>query len=80
MTFKMMTGGLVLAAMGLPGLAAAEEFSIWVRSDGSEFMPRLVEAFNAQGAHRADLQIVPVDELVQKYAIASAGGSAPDAL
>lgn len=80
MTFKMMTGGLVLAAMGLPGLAAAEEFSIWVRSDGSEFMPKLVEAFNAQGTHRAELQIVPVDELVQKYAIASAGGSAPDAL
>ncbi|MFN4156239.1 MAG: ABC transporter substrate-binding protein [Paracoccaceae bacterium] len=83
MTFRTMTSGLALAAfstLSLAGIASAEEFSLWVRSDGSEFMPPLVEAFNAKGEHKANLQIVPVDELVQRYAIASAGGSAPDAL
>ncbi|WP_274425591.1 ABC transporter substrate-binding protein [Chelativorans sp. YIM 93263] len=80
MTFKTITSGIALAAIALPGIASADEFSIWVRSDGSEFMPKLVEAFNAQGEHTAKLQIVPVNELVQKYAIAAAGGSAPDAL
>lgn len=80
MTFTTMARGFALAAVLSPGAAMAEDFSIWVRSDGSEFMPKLVEAFNAKGEHHADLQIVPVDELVQKYAIASAGGSAPDAL
>tara|TARA_R110000737_G_scaffold87265_1_gene119961 strand:+ start:3212 stop:4471 length:1260 start_codon:yes stop_codon:yes gene_type:complete len=81
MDFKTLTSALALATLAVPTLAAAEDFSLWVRSDGSEFMPKLVEAFNAQSsAHSANLQIVPVDELVQKYAIASAGGSAPDAL
>ena len=39
-------------------------------------MPKLVEAFNAKGEDKAELQIVPVNELVQKYAIAAAGGIA----
>ena len=43
-------------------------------------MPKLVEAFNARGEDKAELQIVPVNELVQKYAIAAAGSSQPDAL
>lgn len=77
---KTLTSGLVLAGLMLPGIASAENFSIWVRSDGSEFMPKLVKAFNAQSDDKAELQIVPVDELVQKYAVAAAGGSAPDAL
>lgn len=72
--------GLAFAALAMPLTAQAEDFSLWVRSDGSNFMPQLVEAFNAQGAHRAELQIVPVAELVQKYGVAAAGGSAPDAL
>lgn len=80
MYFRTVSGAAVAAALLVPGQLAAEEFSIWVRSDGSEFMPKLVEAYNARGEHKADLQIVPVNELVQKYAIASAGGSAPDAL
>ncbi|WP_417711849.1 ABC transporter substrate-binding protein [Roseibium aggregatum] len=80
MKLKTITCGLALAALAVPGSAWAEDFTLWVRSDGSEFMPPLVEAFNASSEHKADLQIVPVDELVQKYAIASAGGSAPDAL
>lgn len=73
-------GGLA-AAIALPTTAGAETFSLWVRSDGSNFMPKLVEAFNkSQSEHKAELQIVPVNELVQKYAVAAAGGTAPDAL
>lgn len=80
MTIKTLLGSVAIAAIALPGLAQAETFSLWVRSDGSEFMPKLVEAFNAKGDDKAELQIVPVNELVQKYAIAAAGGSQPDAL
>ncbi len=80
MTLKALLGGVAIAALALPSLAQAETFSLWVRSDGSEFMPKLVEAFNAKGEDKAELQIVPVNELVQKYAIAAAGGSQPDAL
>ncbi|RYH08389.1 sugar ABC transporter substrate-binding protein [Tropicimonas sp. IMCC6043] len=80
MKTKILSGALILAATGLGGVAQADSFTLWVRSDGSEFMPKLVEAFNAKGEHEAQLQIVPVNELVQKYAIAAAGGSAPDAL
>ena len=80
MTIKTLLGGVAIAALALPGFAQAETFSLWVRSDGSEFMPKLVEAFNARGEDKAELQIVPVNELVQKYAIAAAGGSQPDAL
>ncbi len=80
MTIKALLSGVAIAAIALPGLAQAETFSLWVRSDGSEFMPKLVKAFNAKGEDKAELQIVPVNELVQKYAIAAAGGSQPDAL
>jgi multiple sugar transport system substrate-binding protein len=74
-------GGLAAAILALPASAGAETFSLWVRSDGSTFMPKIVDAFNAsQSEHKAELQIVPNNELVQKYAVASAGGSAPDAL
>ena len=59
--------GLGIAALALPGLAQAETFSMWVRSDGSNFMPKIVDAFNAsQSEHKAELQVVPVNELVQK--------------
>lgn len=80
MTLKLTVSGIALAALIIPGVASAEEFSLWVRSDASEYMPKLVDAFNAKGGDTADLQIVPQAELVQKYATAAAGGSAPDAL
>jgi multiple sugar transport system substrate-binding protein len=80
MKFATMTSGIVFAVLSMPTLAGAEEFSLWTRSDSSVFMPKLVDAFNAKGEHKANLQIIPVNELVQKYGIASAGGSAPDAL
>lgn len=43
-------------------------------------MPSLVKAFNAAHQTQIELQIVPNAEMVQKYAIAAAGGSAPDLL
>ncbi len=44
---KTMIAGLALAAsiVALPA-AAAETANIWVRADGSNFMPRIVDAFN----------------------------------
>ncbi|MCW6511569.1 ABC transporter substrate-binding protein [Lichenifustis flavocetrariae] len=72
--------GGVLAAL-VAGAAQAETITMWARSDDSTFMPKLVDAFNkSQSLHKVELQIVPVNELVQKYAVAAAGGSAPDAL
>ncbi|MFV0332724.1 MAG: ABC transporter substrate-binding protein [Tropicimonas sp.] len=71
----------ILAGAVLSAPAQAENFTIWVRDSGSEFMPQIVDAFNAsQQTHQATLQIVPASELVQKYGIAAAGGSAPEAL
>lgn len=80
MKTKTLLSSAAIAAVLMPGLATAEEFSMWVRSDGSVYMPKIVEAFNARGEHTANLQIVPNNELVQKFGIAAAGGSAPDAL
>ncbi|QCL98057.1 ABC transporter substrate-binding protein [Agrobacterium tumefaciens] len=72
---------LFATALAMPLSANADTFTLWTRSDSSTFMPKLVDAFNkSQKEHRADLQIVPVNELVQKYAVATAGGTAPDAL
>lgn len=74
-----LAGGIALLALTVSA-ASAETFTLWVRSDGSNFMPRIVEAFNQSHEDKAELQIVPVAELVQKYATAVAGGAAPDAL
>lgn len=74
-----LAGGIALLALTVSA-ASAETFTLWVRSDGSNFMPRIVEAFNKSHEDKAELQIVPVAELVQKYATAAAGGQAPDAL
>lgn len=74
-------GGLAATVFAMPLSANADTFTLWTRSDSSTFMPKLVDAFNmSQKQHHADLQIVPVNELVQKYAVATAGGTAPDAL
>ena len=69
---------LALCAGSVP--AFAEEFDMWVRSDGEGFLPAIVEAFNERSEHEVTLQIVPATELVQKYGISAAGGSAPEAL
>ena len=69
---------LALCAGPAPALAA--EFDMWVRSEAEGFLPKIVEAFNESSEHEATLQVVPAAELVQKYGISAAGGSAPDAL
>lgn len=80
MTYAKLFGGVLIAAAAITTQARAETLSLWARSDDSTFMPKLVDAFNKSHQTKVELQIVPVNELVQKYAIAAAGGSAPDAL
>ena len=79
---KWVTGlGSIIAALSIAASARAETIHIWARSDNSVFMPKIVDAFNAsQSKDHVDLQIVPTAQMVQKYAVAAAGGSAPDAL
>ncbi len=60
--------------------ARADTASLWVRSDGSNFMPRIVDAFNKGHADKIKLDIIPNGEIIQKYGTAVAGGTAPDAL
>lgn len=80
MSYAKLFGGIFIAAAAVTSQAHADTFSLWARSDDSTFMPKLVDAFNKSHKDQVELQIVPVNELVQKYAIAAAGGSAPDAL
>lgn len=80
MTFRSaLLGATMLGGFLVPG-AFAEEITIWVRADGAAFMPPLVEAFNASHDDEVKLEIVPAQQLIQKYATAFAGGSAPEAL
>jgi multiple sugar transport system substrate-binding protein len=70
-----------LALASAPQAAFAQKkISMWSRSSSQAFMPALVEAFNAKHKTQIELQIVPNTEMVQKYAVAAAGGSAPDFL
>ena len=55
-----------------------QKLTMWSRSSSEAFMPSLVKAFNAAHKTQIELQIMPNSEMVQKYAIAAAGGSAPD--
>ncbi|MDQ0471070.1 ABC transporter substrate-binding protein [Labrys wisconsinensis] len=71
--------GLAAAAAGSSG-AGAETANIWVRADGSNFMPRVVEAFNKSHGDQIKLDIIPNAEIIPKYGAAVAGGTAPDAL
>lgn len=68
----------VFASAG--GALAQQKLTMWSRSSSEAFMPSLVKAFNAAHQTQIELQIVPNAEMVQKYAIAAAGGSAPDLL
>src|SRR6056297_2553638 len=71
-----------LAAMAIAGLAAPASaqttLSMWGRDDTAVFLPDMIDEFNATHDTQIELQIVPSGELVQKYATAAAGGSAPD--
>lgn len=69
------------AVLSMTALAqAAETANIWVRADGSNFMPQIVEAFNKSHENQIKLDIIPNAEIVPKYATSVAGGTAPDGL
>jgi len=75
--------GIAIAAAALSAgwpAAAAETANIWVRADGSNFMPRIVDAFNKSHENQIKLDIIPNAEIIPKYGAAAAGGTAPDAL
>ena len=78
---KTMIAGLALATsiFAMPALAA-DTANIWVRADGSNFMPRIVDAFNKAHENQIKLDIIPNAEIIPKYGAAAAGGTAPDAL
>ncbi|QQA41718.1 ABC transporter substrate-binding protein [Pelagovum pacificum] len=80
LTTRKFTTGLTIATLlaTTTPLAAQETLTMWGRDDVAVFLPDLVEAFNASHETQIDLQIVPSAEMVQKYATAAAGGSAPD--
>jgi multiple sugar transport system substrate-binding protein len=80
MNSKALLAGLMLSTVLVPAAAFADSFTMWARTDDSTFLPKLVEAFNSSHENKVELQLVPTAELVQKYAVAAAGGSAPDAL
>jgi multiple sugar transport system substrate-binding protein len=71
----------VLAAMAVAlisssSVQAQTTLTMWSRQ--GEALPALVEAFNSGHETQVDLQLVPSDQMVQKYATSAAGGSAPD--
>ncbi len=68
------------AALTLMASARADTATLWVRADGSNFMPRIVDAFNKGHADQVKLDIIPNNEIIQKYGTSVAGGTAPDAL
>lgn len=68
----------ILATTALTTSAMAETHQMWSRSTSETAMKALVAAYNAKGGDQIELQIVPSSEMVQKYATAAAGGSAPD--
>jgi multiple sugar transport system substrate-binding protein len=79
---KLLTRGSALAlAFGMGTAATAQEtLTMWARTDVENFLPQVVEAFNASHDTQIQVQFVPTSELVQKFATAAAGGSAPDIL
>src|SRR5262245_38179198 len=76
------TTALAVIAISLMSSAALAQKNVtmWSRSTSAAFMPTLIEAFNKSHKTQIELQIVPSSEMVQKYATAAAGGSAPDLL
>ncbi|MCD7896406.1 MAG: sugar ABC transporter substrate-binding protein [Planctomycetaceae bacterium] len=76
--FLALSSTLLLAFSGLA--AAADTFSLWVRSDNGTFMEPLVRAYNAKGGDQVKLEIIIAQEVMQKLATSYAAGQAPDAV
>jgi multiple sugar transport system substrate-binding protein len=80
MRLSMKVSALALA-VGMGGAASAQEtLQMWARTDVQNFLPQVVEAFNAAHETQIEVQFIPPGELVQKFATAAAGGTAPDIL
>ncbi len=69
-----------LFALAWSAAPAGESFSLWVRSDNSNFMTPLVKAYNDKGGDQVKLEIIIAQELMQKLATSYAAGQAPDAV
>ncbi|MCQ2003237.1 ABC transporter substrate-binding protein [Rhizobium sp. NRK18] len=69
-----------LVTLLFAGSASAETVQMWVRSGIGDAFKETVKAYNGSHEDKIELTEVPFSELVQKYAIAIAGGQAPDAL
>lgn len=79
---KLLVRGSALAlAVGAGSASWAQEtLEMWARTDVQNFLPQVVEAFNATHDVKIEVQFIPPGELVQKFATAAAGGTAPDIL
>ncbi|CAM5761922.1 ABC transporter substrate-binding protein [Labrys miyagiensis] len=78
---KWIAGLALCAGIGLSQpVWSAETASIWVRADASNFMPKVVDAFNKSHQDQIKLDIIPNAEIIQKYGAAVAGGTPPDGL
>ncbi|WP_413988971.1 ABC transporter substrate-binding protein [Labrys okinawensis] len=78
---KWIAGLALCAGLGLTQAAwSAETANIWVRADASNFMPKVVDAFNKSHQDQIKLDIIPNAEIIQKYGTAVAGGTPPDGL
>ncbi|GLS22450.1 ABC transporter substrate-binding protein [Labrys miyagiensis] len=78
---KWIAGLALCASLGWTQAAwSAETANIWVRADASNFMPKVVDAFNKSHPDQIKLDIIPNAEIIQKYGTAVAGGTPPDGL
>lgn len=74
-------GSMLALAIGMGSAATAQDtLQMWARTDVQNFLPQVVEAFNATHDTKIEVQFIPPSELVQKFATAAAGGTAPDIL
>ena len=51
---------------GAISAAAPDMANIWVRADGSNFMPRIVDAYNKAHTNQVKLDIIPNAEIIPK--------------
>lgn len=75
-----LVGGALAAGCGASGAAnGTTTLTLWARSDESAFISGVVNAFNhSHPKIQIKLTIIPVNNYVQKFGIAVAGGSGPD--
>jgi multiple sugar transport system substrate-binding protein len=72
--------GILAAGCGAGGQGkGTTTLTLWARSDESAFIAGVVNAFNhSHPGTQIKLTIIPVNNFVQKFGIAVAGGSGPD--